>query len=60
MDLIHELHRQGNTIMLITHDTAIAREAERQVQLMDGKIVSDTARISASAKTEAADSEESR
>ena len=60
MDLIHELHRQGNTIMLITHDTAIAREAERQVQLMDGKIVSDTARISASAKTEAADSEGSR
>ena len=60
MELIHELHRQGNTIMLITHDTAIAREAERQVQLMDGKIVSDTARISASAKTEAADSEGSR
>ena len=60
MDLIHELHRQGNTIMLITHDTAIAREAERQVRLMDGKVVSDTGRFSASAKSETTDSEESR
>ncbi len=60
MDLIHELHRQGNTIMLITHDTAIAREAERQVRLMDGKVVSDTGRVSASAKAETTGSEESR
>ena len=43
MDLIHTLHRQGNTIMLITHDPAIAQEAGRQVRLMDGKIISDSA-----------------
>lgn len=42
MNLIHELHRQGNTIMLITHDQSIAAEAGRQVRLMDGQIVSDT------------------
>ena len=60
MDLIHELHRQGNTIMLITHDNAIAQEAERQVHLMDGRIISDTGRIPVSAHTEEADREEGR
>lgn len=42
MELIHELHRQGNTIVLITHDDNIAQEAQRQVRIMDGKIVSDS------------------
>ena len=42
MNLIHELHEKGNTIILITHDEGIARQAERQVRIMDGKIVSDT------------------
>lgn len=43
MKLIHELHEQGNTIVLITHDNEIAREAPRQVKLLDGKIVWDSA-----------------
>jgi putative ABC transport system ATP-binding protein len=43
MALIHELHEQGNTIILITHDDGIAAKAQRQVRIMDGKIVSDTA-----------------
>ena len=42
MGLIHELHEQGNTIILITHDDGIAATADRQVRIMDGKIVSDT------------------
>ncbi|MDD6616515.1 MAG: ABC transporter ATP-binding protein [Lachnospiraceae bacterium] len=42
MTLIHELHGQGNTIILITHDDGIAAQAERQVRIMDGKIVSDS------------------
>ena len=42
MNLIHDLHKQGNTIMLITHDHSIAAEAGRQIRIMDGKIVSDT------------------
>ena len=44
MNLIHELHDQGNTIILITHDNGVAEEAERQVRILDGKIVSDTGR----------------
>ncbi|MDO5423489.1 MAG: ABC transporter ATP-binding protein [Eubacteriales bacterium] len=42
MGLIHELHEQGNTIILITHDDSIAEKAERQVRIMDGKIISDS------------------
>lgn len=42
MALIHELHVQGNTIILITHDEGIAAQAERQVRIMDGRIVSDS------------------
>lgn len=40
--LIKELHEQGNTIVLITHDNHIADEAPRQVQIMDGKIIRDS------------------
>ncbi len=42
MKLIQELHKQGNTIVLITHDTDIAKKAPRQVRLLDGKIVWDS------------------
>ena len=43
MNLIRELHAAGNSIILITHDDAIAASAPRQVRIIDGKIVSDTA-----------------
>lgn len=42
MNLIRELHQQGNTIVLITHDNDIAKEAPRQVRLLDGRIVWDS------------------
>ncbi len=45
MALIHELHVQGNTIILVTHDEGIAGQAERQVRIMDGKVVSDSRRM---------------
>ena len=41
MKLLHKLHQEGNTIVLITHDNNIAMEAQRQIQIMDGKIVKD-------------------
>lgn len=44
MRLLHELHAQGNTIVLITHDNEIAAEAPRQVKLLDGKIIMDSGR----------------
>lgn len=44
MDLLHELHSQGNTIVLITHDNEVAEEANRQVRILDGRVVDDTGR----------------
>ncbi len=40
MEIIKELHRSGNTIVLITHDINVANEAERRVYVHDG-ILSD-------------------
>lgn len=36
--LFHELHRSGNTILLITHDINVARRAQRQVHILDGRV----------------------
>ncbi len=41
MQMMHELHDEGNTIIIITHDLNIAKQAERIVTIRDGKIVSD-------------------
>ncbi len=38
MDLFHELHHQGNTIVLITHDPDIAAQADRRIHILDGKV----------------------
>jgi putative ABC transport system ATP-binding protein len=42
MQLFDELHRQGNTIILVTHEDFIAEHAERIIKLRDGLIESDT------------------
>ena len=39
MGMLHELHAQGNTILLITHDNIIANEAERCITIHDGALV---------------------
>lgn len=38
MEMFHELHRQGNTIVLITHDNDVARQAARSIHIRDGKL----------------------
>ena len=38
IDIFHDLHRQGNTIVLITHDNDVARQAERAIHILDGRI----------------------
>ena len=38
MDIFHELHRQGNTIVLITHDNDVAKQASRAIHILDGQI----------------------
>lgn len=38
MEIFHELHRQGNTIVLITHDNTVAAQAGRSVHILDGRL----------------------
>jgi len=41
MDLLDDLHGQGSTIVMVTHDPRFAERAERVVSLFDGKIADD-------------------
>ena len=41
MKILHELHEEGRTVILITHDNDIANEAQRVIRIQDGQIVSD-------------------
>jgi putative ABC transport system ATP-binding protein len=43
LDLLGELHADGATIIVVTHDQAIAARMPRQVTMLDGQIVADTA-----------------
>ena len=43
LSLLQDLHKQGNTIILITHDNAIARKAQRIIRLQDGHVIYDGA-----------------
>jgi putative ABC transport system ATP-binding protein len=43
MALIEELNRQGATIVVITHEHAVAERCPRQIRVLDGRVVSDTA-----------------
>jgi putative ABC transport system ATP-binding protein len=42
LELFTELHRQGNTILIVTHDPSIAALASRQVEIHDGRVAGET------------------
>ncbi len=41
MQLFDDLHKAGNTIILVTHEEDIAQHSHRIIRLLDGKILSD-------------------
>lgn len=43
MDLLSELHREGATVCMVTHDPRYARCADRSITLFDGRVVEETA-----------------
>ena len=47
MALLHALHAEGNTILIVTHDPEIAARCPRAIRIFDGKIVSDERKAAA-------------
>ncbi len=45
MSIIKDLHKQGHTIILVTHDSKIAAQASRIIEIKDGEIVSDERKV---------------
>jgi len=41
LDLLQELHREGTTLILVTHDVALAACADRRIEFRDGRVVSE-------------------
>ncbi|WP_461606309.1 MacB family efflux pump subunit [Aeromonas rivipollensis] len=48
MAILKELHAQGHTIILVTHDMAVANHANRIITLRDGRVVEDSGQPAAS------------
>ena len=44
MEIIHQLYNDGHTIIMVTHDPKIAAQANRIIEIKDGKIISDTSK----------------
>ena len=47
MQLLRNLHREGATICMVTHDPRFARHADRTIHLCDGKIVDESVEVAA-------------
>jgi putative ABC transport system ATP-binding protein len=45
MDLLRDLHREGATICMVTHDPRFAKHAERTIHLFDGRVVEETVEV---------------
>ena len=45
MGLLQELHREGSTICMVTHDPRFARHADRTIHLFDGRVVEESIEV---------------
>ena len=52
LSVLDELHREGRTLVVVTHDDAVAERAERVICLKDGLVDQDLRRESTEARTQ--------
>ena len=52
MELLRELHREGATICMVTHDPRYARHADRSIHLFDGRVIEEDGSRQAEAELE--------
>jgi putative ABC transport system ATP-binding protein len=45
MALIKDIHRRGNTIIVVTHEQDVANQTERQILLKDGQVATQETRV---------------
>lgn len=45
LQILRDLHKEGRTVILITHDNEIADQADRVIRISDGKIISDISKV---------------
>ncbi|QLI81105.1 MacB family efflux pump subunit [Chitinibacter fontanus] len=45
LQILKELHEQGHTVILVTHDAKVAAQADRIIEIRDGKIISDVCNL---------------
>ena len=50
LDLLEQLHAGGATIIVVTHDPAIAARMPRQITVLDGRVTADTGALTAAAR----------
>ncbi|BFO11646.1 hypothetical protein GGER_41560 [Serratia rubidaea] len=51
MEILHSLHQSGHTIIIVTHDRDVARQAQRIIEISDGEIIADRLNDSATQGT---------
>ncbi len=51
MELLHDLHREGLTLIVVTHDEGVGRSAGRLVTMRDGRVVADEGLVATTALT---------
>ncbi|MBE4854622.1 ATP-binding cassette domain-containing protein [Enterobacter cloacae complex sp. P40RS] len=49
MEVFHQLHRAGHTVIIVTHDRDVARQAQRTIEIGDGRLISDVQHTAAHA-----------